>query len=62
MIEWFKDFDNVKALGRALVEAGFTGDELQHYYEKPWNWTAEWDALQVIQEALVVTLFKGAKP
>lgn len=41
--EWCKDYANVKALGRHFADIGFTGKELQGYYEKPWKWTAEWN-------------------
>lgn len=43
---WFYEHANVTALGRAFVEVGFTAEQLQAYYEKPWKWTPEWNALQ----------------
>jgi hypothetical protein len=50
--EWFHTFDNVKTLGSALVDAGLSAGRLQSYYEKPWAWTREWEALQTSQDML----------
>ena len=52
MMEWFENVDNVTRLGSGLVEAGFTAEQLQRYYEKPWKWTAEFNASLKGQEAL----------
>ena len=49
---WFADVDNVTHLGSALVEAGFDAKQLQRYYEKPWKWTDEWEALKRGQQRL----------
>jgi hypothetical protein len=45
-MEWFKDYANVKRLGKWLVVEGFTGAELQAYYEEPWCWTDSWEDMQ----------------
>jgi len=51
-MRWFEDVNNVFKLGRALVEAGFTANELQRYYEKPWKWDDEWQASEISEDAL----------
>ena len=42
---WYETYVNVVRLGRQLLKQGFTADELQGYYEKPWNWTSEWNEM-----------------
>jgi len=49
---WYEDFDNVTTLGAALVDAGVSAGQLQEYYQKSWNWSDEWDALQIGPEVL----------
>ena len=49
---WHTTYDHVSTLGLALLQAGFDARQLQNYYEKPWRWTKEWEALQRGQEAL----------
>lgn len=56
VMAWWETLDNLTRLGSALVKAGFTVDELQRYYEKPWTWTQEWDALQHSQRVLELVL------
>lgn len=42
---WWTNPSNVTMLGRKLVELGFDANNLQSYYEKPYNWTEEWNKL-----------------
>jgi hypothetical protein len=45
--QWFADYGNVTQLGHWLMESRFTCmTELQRYYEKPYNWTDEWNEMQ----------------
>ncbi len=43
--DWAGDYQNVKSLGRWLVsELAFDSEQLQGYYDKPWNWNDEYAA------------------
>jgi hypothetical protein len=42
---WCEDYREVTAFGRHLAESGVEAEDLQRYYEKPWNWTSEREAL-----------------
>ena len=45
--EWVNDYNNVTRLGWHLTHEMFLDiEQLQAYYEKPWNWTPEWEYLQ----------------
>jgi hypothetical protein len=47
---WHDDYDNVVLLGRHLCDhEGYDAKQLQHFYEKPWKWGAEWKALQAVE-------------
>ena len=43
--KWFENHDDLVALGRALLDLGYTAENLQDYYEKPWKWTSEFEYL-----------------
>lgn len=45
-MEWYRSHDNLLVVGQHLVDAGVTADELLLFFEKPWNWTEVWFALQ----------------
>jgi hypothetical protein len=46
-MEWYHSHDNLMTVGQHLVdEGGMTAEELLHFFEKPWNWTEVWFALQ----------------
>ena len=42
--QWFAKYSNVVQFGQALADAGFSAQELQDYYEKPWKW--DWETYQ----------------
>jgi hypothetical protein len=44
---WTCDHDNLVTLAFWLIERGdiHTLGGLQRYYEKPWKWTPEWEAM-----------------
>jgi hypothetical protein len=50
--KWFENYDNVLVLGNWLVDNCdiYKCEDLLHYFEKPWKWEAEWEAM--IQETL----------
>lgn len=47
---WIDDFRNVTRLGRFLAhEQVYTGEQVQSYYEKPWNYSDEFAGMLAIQ-------------
>ncbi len=57
--QWYESYDNVTFLGGALVDAGYTVQQLQWYYERPYRYDAEWSAFTAGgQEALERSLFE----
>lgn len=42
---WSKDYENVLALARDMVRAGWLtdADAVLEYFEKPWHWTNEYN-------------------
>lgn len=44
--DWWHDRTNQLSLGGWLIEnKGFNADELLNFFEKPWNYTDEWDEM-----------------
>lgn len=48
---WCDNWHEVTLFGRYLLEEGFDADRLQEYYEAPWKWTTERDALLAADSA-----------
>ena len=65
--DWHSDHAELVAFGHALLGEGFSAGDLQRYYEKPWNWTAERQAWKAglphwFSDPLKPPLFRASGP
>lgn len=48
---FFDDYGNVLRLGRHFVSVGYTAEQLQWYYDKPWAYEDEWNEMLEMERA-----------